>query len=245
MTPIIRPLNSKILKCLKNKDILIFYDLESYGKEKRQKNHYQYRVNTLNEVKDHIKKHSTKNLLVRTDNPSSPYFLRQILFLQKNKVDNIMIPYFKNLVDLKILIKININPKKIIYLFETIQSLNKIEKFIKIYKIDRCYIGLNDLSISLGSKLPQDTARLFFSSLITEKCNYLKKNNIIFGVGGISFFNDENLLFKPKIIKKRFLELGSKFVLMSSNFYKKISNLKDVTKIDYFIKKNIKFLKYK
>ena len=243
MIPIIRPINSKITKCLLKKNVFIFFDLESYGKQKRQKNHYQYKVNTIDEIEIYIKKYSTKNLLVRVDNPNSPFFKDQLIFLKKKNVANIMIPYFKNIKDLKDLKKLNLTPKNLIFLFETIQSVNKIEKFIKIYNISKCYIGLNDLSISLGYGNPYETAKLFFSPLITKKAKFLKRKKIKFGVGGISYFNDTNLLFSPKVIKKRFNELGSQHVLMSSNFYKKISEIKSQKKIDNFLDKYIQFLK--
>ena len=243
MIPIIRPINSKMTKCLLKKNVFIFFDLENYGKQKRQQNHYQYRVNTIDEIETHIKKYSTKNLLVRVDNPNSPMFNDQLIFLKKKNIENIMIPYFKNIKDLKDLKKLNFTPKNLIFLFETIQSVNKIEKFIKIYNISKCYIGLNDLSISLGYGNPYETANLFFSSLITKKSKFLKRKEINFGVGGISYFNDKNLIFSPKLIKKRLNELGSQYVLMSSNFYKKISKLKTKSKIDNFLNKNIQFLK--
>lgn len=197
----------------------IFVDLEYIGKEKRQ--------GDLDTVKSHhtikdivnIRKAITKSELIVRCNPihketeeycSSKEEIKQII---KAGADIIMLPYFKNVDEVKEFVSYVNGKVKTMLLFETKEAVENVDEILDIKGIDYVHIGLNDLSLSYHKKFMFE---LLSDGTVEMLCNKFKEKDISYGFGGIASLGKGDVP-SEKVILEHY-RLGSSCAILSRSF---------------------------
>ena len=206
----------------------IMIDLETIGKDQRQKN--LDTVKSSHEPHDikHIKKHikNSKSKIITRINPLHKNSKIEINTSIKYGTDYIMLPMFNNKNEVKEIIDLIDNRVKLILLFETPKSIINIDSILELKKIDEAFIGLNDLSIAFNLNFMFE---LLPSSLIELMTKKFKKRKIPFGIGGISRIGSGKL--DSKLILSEHVRLGSTKVIISRSFTNKAKNLMELNRM--------------
>ena len=194
----------------------IFIDLEKIGKEARQNNmntvksqHKISDIKLINSVK------SKSKILVRT-NPYGEWTKNEIAQIANGGyVDMIMLPYFKDVNEVKSFLKITKNYSfKIALLLETMGAIRNLDKILLLDGIDYIHIGLNDIHIERKTNFMFEA---FSDGLIESVVNKIKNKNIKFGIGGIACVT-KDILPSAKTILTEHYRLGSCGVILSRTF---------------------------
>ncbi len=193
-----------------------FIDLEIIGKEKRQKNKNTlisyHEINDIRRVRDYLNKTS---LGVRT-NPIYENIKNEINECISMGADVLMLPMFKKIDEINYYIDLVNGRCKIDLLLETPESLEIINK-IPYKNIRFIHFGINDLSLALNYKM---MFQMYLDEKLSIATNYLMKNNLIFGIGGVGAIG--SLPISPDLIFSAAIKHGAKRLILSRSFLKKI-----------------------
>lgn len=191
----------------------LFIDLESIGKEERQKN--------LDSVKSH---HSFEDIkAVRPFLHKSKLLVRVNDFYEGTEAevnkaieygaDAIMLPMFENADQVRDFVRFVNHRAEVILLLETAAAEKNLDEILKVPGIDRIHIGLNDLHIQ---KKKTFMFELISDGTVSNIVNKIKKTNIKYGFGGVSRIGD-GALPATSILSYHY-EMGSTSVILSRNF---------------------------
>lgn len=215
----------------------IWIDLETLGKEERQKN--RDTVKSQHSIKD-IQKISTlleqSELLVRI-NPWNKKSEEEIEEVISAGADIIMLPMWKSTKEVREFIKVIDGRTKTTLLLETKEAEMCLDEVLKVNGIDEIHIGLNDLHISYGLTFMFE---LLSNGRVKKICNKIKKTGIPYGFGGIARIG-EGVIPAEKIIMEHY-HLGSSRVILSRSFCN-VEEVEDIDIIETLFKKNIKKLR--
>lgn len=190
----------------------IWIDLETLGKEERQKN--------LNTVKSHhsisdiatIKPQLTfSEMLVRV-NPWNENSVAEINAVIDAGADIIMLPMWKSKLEVENFLSVVAGRCKTTLLLETKEAVNCIDDVLTL-DFDEIHIGLNDLHLSYGLTFMFE---LLSNGTVEMLCNKFKAKGIPYGFGGIAKLGD-GLLPAEKIIMEHY-RLGSTRAILSRTF---------------------------
>lgn len=161
----------------------IWIDLETLGKEERQKglNTVKSR-HTLNDIKRIKPVLSKAELLVRINpwNEKSPQEISEVL---SAGVDIIMLPMWKSVSEVRKFLACVNGRCKTSLLLETRGAEECLDKVLANYKIDEIHIGLNDLHLSYNLDFMFEVLANGTIDSIIEK---IKVTDIPYGFGGIA-----------------------------------------------------------
>lgn len=191
----------------------IWIDLETLGKETRQKN--------LNTVKSH---HSIDDiiriapLLTRSEmlvrvNPWNEESVAEINQVIDAGVDFIMLPMWKHPDEVKDFVATVGGRAKSVLLLETKEAVECLDEILKLDDIDEIHIGLNDLHLSYGLTFMFE---LLSNGTVEKLCRKISARGIPYGFGGIARIG-EGTLPAEKIILEHY-RLGSKRAILSRSF---------------------------
>ena len=207
----------------------IFIDLEKIGKASRQNGldtvMSSHNINDILKIKEIMK---SSDLLVRCNpiHTNVEGFLdskEEIDQIIKNGADIVMLPFFKTIDEVRLFLKYVNKRSKTMLLFETKESIKIIDEILNLDGIDEVFIGLNDLSISLGRKFMFELLSDGTVEWIVDK---FKEHNLVFGFGGIASLGN-GLLPSEKIIMEHY-RLGSSSAILSRSF----CNLKNTNSLN-------------
>jgi len=208
----------------KNGATRIMVDIEINGKIQRQKG-----LNTL--ISDHkiedikaIKKINENIPVICRINPVCNETKSEIEQAVLNGANYIMLPMFKSNKEVRYVNEIINNRAKLILLFETLQSLLKIDEITSDFSFDEAHIGLNDLSIAFGSNFMFE---ILTSGISEHMTKYFVKNKIPFGIGGIAKYGEG--IANSELILSEHVRLGSKSVILSRSFHEYSQNVEELT----------------
>lgn len=191
----------------------LFVDLEILGKEKRQPNNNtvisKHTVGDIAKVKSVL--HGTE-LLVRV-NPIHDNSGNEIDSVIENGADIIMLPMFKTAEEVSAFVKYVGGRARTCLLFETSQSLCRVDDILSVTGIDEAYVGLNDLHLSLGLDFMFE---LLGGGLIEFLGDKFKSRNIPFGIGGIAGMDSGDI--KGRTVMREYVRLGAEIVILSRAF---------------------------
>jgi 2-keto-3-deoxy-L-rhamnonate aldolase RhmA len=211
----------------------IFVDLETLGKEERQKcqdsvksHHTEEDVKRLRGVL------TTSKLLVRV-NPINSDSEREINSVIDKGADIVMLPMWKSVEDVQSFIKYVGGRAETMLLLETREGRECLEDVLKIPGIDRIHIGLNDLHLSYRMTFMFE---LLADGTVEELCNKIKANGIPYGFGGVARVG-EGTLPAERIIMEHY-RLGSSMVILSRSFCN-VDICKDISEVESIFKNNI------
>lgn len=215
----------------------IWIDLETLGKEKRQKN--------MDTVKSHhnitdiatIKPLLTKaDMLVRV-NSWHEGAEDEIEAVIAAGADIIMFPYWKTVEEVRKFVKTINGRCKTTLLLETKEAVDCIDKVLEMGGFDEIHIGLNDLHLSYGMTFMFE---LLADGTVEMLCNKFKVYGIPYGFGGIAKLGD-GLLPAEKIIMEHY-RLGSSRAILSRTFCDN-TKIKDIEVVDRIFRENMEALR--
>ena len=206
----------------------IWIDLETEGKEERQKGRNtvksKHSVEDIKRIKPLL---SSAQMQVRV-NPWSERSKKEIDAVIEAGADVIMLPMWRTVEEVKGFIQAVGGRAKTLLLLETIGAEKVLDEVLQIKGIDGMHIGLNDLHLEY--KLPY-MFELLSNGKIEEICNKIRPTGIPFGFGGIGMMGSGLIPTPEEIINEHF-RLGSTALILSRSFcnYEQIGNLEEIDK---------------
>lgn len=191
----------------------IFIDLETLGKEERQKNQNMrltnHRFSDISKVK--IKATQSK-VLVRI-NPPNPKTKDEVEAALDHGADIIMLPYFTHPDEVEFFLKAVNGRSRTSLLVETSTSMARIARILDLLPSE-IHIGLNDLKLTFGLI---NIFEMVCSGLLEGISATCLQKNISFGIGGIGSIT-KGADIAPEIILKEYARLSSERVILSRSF---------------------------
>lgn len=215
----------------------IWIDLETLGKEERQKGmntvKSKHSIEDIKKIKPSL---STSELMVRVNpwNDLSPDEINQVV---DAGADIIMLPMWKSVKEVASFIKCIDGRTKTNLLLETKEAVDCLDNVLKIDGIDEIHIGLNDLHLSYGLTFMFE---LLANGMIENICKKIKVANIPYGFGGIAKIG-EGMLPAEKIILEHY-RLGSTRAILSRSFCN-TDEIRDLDIIESVFSQNMKMLR--
>lgn len=208
----------------------IWVDLETLGKEERQKGMNTVKSkHTVDDIKK-IKPLLTKAEMLVRINPWYEGSQKEIEDVILAGADIIMLPMWKTIDEVSDFLNAVNGRCKTVLLLETKEANNCLEKVLKKGGMDEIHIGLNDLHLSYGLDFMFELLSNGTIEKITQK---IAKAGIPYGFGGIARLGCGDLPAE-KIIMEHY-RLGSSRAILSRSFcntdiVEKLSELEKVFK---------------
>lgn len=191
----------------------IWIDLETLGKEERQKGINSVKSNhSISDISPISKILTSSELLVRV-NPWNVDSVLQINQVIDAGAELIMLPMWRSPEEVKSFLEVVSDRTKTILLLETKEAIDCLDEVLNISGIDEIHIGLNDLHIALGKTFMFE---LLADGTVESLCRKIRKARIPYGFGGIAKIGD-GLLPAEKIILEHY-RLGSTRAILSRTF---------------------------
>lgn len=211
----------------------VWIDLETLGKEERQKN--------LNTVKSHHCIHdievisnvlTTSEVLVRVNpiNPGSEEEINQVIAAG---ADMIMLPMWKTVEDVKRFLSFVNGRVKTTLLLETKEAVECLDQVLELGGFDEIHIGLNDLHLSYGLTFMFE---LLSNGTVESLCKKIAATGIPYGFGGIARIGEGTL--PAEWIVKEHYRLGSTRAILSRSFCN-AEEIKDLKTIEVIFAENM------
>lgn len=215
----------------------IWIDLETLGKEERQKD--MNTVKSLHSVEDirNIKPIlSRAEMLVRINSwyEGSENEIEEVI---DAGADIIMLPYWKSADEVRRFINAVNGRCKTTLLLETKEAVECIDEVLKDGGFDEIHIGLNDLHLSYGMSFMFEPLA---NGMVESLCNKFKAAGIPYGFGGIAKLGN-GLLPAEKIIMEHY-RLGSTRAILSRSFCDE-SKINDIDEIEQVFRESMKELR--
>jgi len=197
----------------------IFVDMEYIGKTDRQGGMDTVQSHHTVEDAKRIKQTLTKAQLLVRCNPihqgtaQYPSSKEEIDRVVESGADIIMLPYFKTAAEVQTFVDLVGGRAKTMPLVETKEAVAAIDEILSIDGIDELYIGLNDLSLSLGKRFMFQPLAEGLVDELAQKC---RAKGIPFGFGGIASIG-QGMLPSEHIIREHH-RLGSTAAILSRSF---------------------------
>ena len=213
----------------------IWIDLETLGKEERQKG--------INSVKSHhsiediriIAPRLTKSKMMVRVNPWNSSSQDEINRVIDAGAEIVMLPMWKTTQEVKRFIQAVNKRAKLSLLLETVEAENCLDDVLKLNGIDEIHIGLNDLHLSYHLDFMFE---LLTNGTVERIINKIKVAGIPYGFGGISHLGDG--MIPAEMIIMEHYRLGSTRAILSRGF---CDQTKPLEEVDKTFSKNMKELR--
>ena len=217
----------------------IFIDLEKIGKRERQGG--MDTVQSDHSISDIVKvKHAVKRaeIMVRVNplhDEIEGYLSSrdEIDAVVKAGADIIMLPYFKQVEDVKRFIKYVDGRAKVLPLIETVEAVNCIDEILTLEGLDEIFVGLNDLSLGYGKTFMFE---LLIDGTLETLCMKFRQKGIPFGFGGIAALG-KGMLPSEYIIREHY-RLESSCAILSRTFCR-IDAVEDLNEVRHIFEREI------
>ena len=211
----------------------IMVDLETLGKEERQKN--------MNTVKSHhtvtdvatISNLLTKSEMLVRINPWNETSVSEIEAVISAGADRIMLPMWKTVSEVNSFLEAVNGRVRTTLLLETKEAVEIVDDVLETTLIDDIHIGLNDLHLSYGLTFMFE---LLSNGVVESLCRKFKSKGIPYGFGGIARIG-EGMLPAERIIMEHY-RLGSTRAILSRSFCN-TEEIKDIKTIESIFLENI------
>lgn len=215
----------------------IWVDLETRGKEERQKNcdsvKSQHSVADIRIIKPLL---TNSEMLVRV-NPwyeGSPAEIDSVI---DAGADIIMLPYWKTPEEVSNFVKAVNGRCKTTLLLETKEALECVDEVLAQGGFDEIHIGLNDLHLSYGMTFMFE---LLSDGTVEKLCDKFKAAKVPYGFGGIAKLGS-GMLPAEKVIMEHY-RLGSTRAILSRSFCD-CAKIADIAEIEQTFSENLKTLR--
>lgn len=191
----------------------IWVDLETIGKEERQKNRDTVKSNhTVEDVCRIAPLLTTAEMLVRI-NPWYEHSQQEIDAVIAAGAQMIMLPMWKSAGEVKQFLSAVHGRAKTTLLLETREAMDCLDEVLALDGIDEVHIGLNDLHISCGLTFMFE---LLANGTVETLCQKLAAKGIPYGFGGIAKIGDGAVPAEKIILEHH--RLGSTRAILSRTF---------------------------
>lgn len=211
----------------------VWIDLETLGKDERQKN--------MNTVKSHhsiedIEKLSnvltTADLLVRV-NPINKGSREEIEQVIAAGADMVMLPMWKSVDDVREFLRIVNGRVKTTLLLETKEAAECIDDVLEMGGFDEIHIGLNDLHLSYGLTFMFEPLS---NGTVEMLCKKIAAKGIPYGFGGIAKIG-EGALPAERIMEEHYRLCSTRAILSRS--FCNAEEIKDIKRIEVIFAENM------
>lgn len=211
----------------------IWIDLETLGKEERQKN--------MNSVKSHHTLQDVEvisNMLTKSEcmvriNPWNENSVDEIEKVIAAGADRIMLPMWKTVEEADIFLKTVNRRIKTTLLLETKEAAESLDDVLRLPLVDEIHIGLNDLHLSYGLTFMFE---LLANGTVEQLCAKMKNAGIKYGFGGVARIG-EGMLPAERVIMEHY-RLGSTRAILSRSFCN-TEEITDISEIEKFFAENM------
>ena len=201
----------------------IWIDLETLGKEERQKNMNSVKSHhTLQDVEVISNVLTISECMVRI-NPWNDNSVEEIERVIAAGADRIMLPMWKTIEEADMFLKTVDQRVKTTLLLETKEAAECLDNVLRIPLIDEIHIGLNDLHLSYGLTFMFE---LLANGMVEQLCVKMRNAGIKYGFGGVARIG-EGMLPAERVIMEHY-RLGSTRAILSRSF----CNTEEITDID-------------
>lgn len=215
----------------------IWIDLETLGKEERQKGmntvKSQHTVDDIKRIKPLL---SRSKMLVRV-NPWNENSLQEINNVVSAGADIIMLPMWKSIADVTNFLNAVDGRCKTTLLLETKEAVECLDEVLEKCKMDEIHIGLNDLHLSYGRTFMFE---LLADGIVDNLTQKIRAKGIPYGFGGIARLGEGDLPAE-KVIMEHY-RLGSTRAILSRSFCN-ADMITDISEIEEVFRKNMKELR--
>lgn len=211
----------------------IWIDLETLGKEERQKNMDCVKSHhTIADIARLRPLLSTSELMVRINpwNENSEQEIEQVIAAG---ADRVMLPMWKDATEVKAFFNTVCGRVRTTLLLETKEAVACLDDVLKFSDLEEIHIGLNDLHLSFGLTFMFELLANGIIEGITKK---LLSAGIPFGFGGIARIG-EGMLPAERVITEHY-RLGSTQAILSRAFCN-TDRVTDIGEIEEIFRKNI------
>ena len=210
----------------------VWIDLESLGKEERQKCMNTVKSkHTIDDIKKIVPLLTASELLVRV-NPWNENSFREINDVIEAGTDIIMLPMWKTPSEVINFINAVDKRCKTILLLETKEAVECLDELLGIEGIDEIHVGLNDLHLSYGLTYMFE---LLSNGIVEEICQKIIKAGIPCGFGGVARLGTGELPAE-KIIMEHY-RIGSTRAILSRSFCD-TEEITDINQIEKIFREN-------
>ncbi len=215
----------------------IWIDLETLGKEDRQRN-----LNTVKSNHQISDIAAIKPLLTRADmlvrvNPWHDGSQEEIEEVIAAGADIIMLPYWKTTEEVKSFLNAIHGRCRTSLLLETKEAVECIDEVLAMGGFDEIHIGLNDLHLSYGMSFMFEPLA---DGTVEMLCEKFKKAGVPFGFGGIARLGT-GMLPAERVIMEHY-RLGSTRAILSRSFCD-TSKVSDIGEIEQIFRENMETLR--
>ncbi|SCX02995.1 HpcH/HpaI aldolase/citrate lyase family protein [Lachnospiraceae bacterium YSD2013] len=206
----------------------IWIDLETLGKEKRQKNYdsvkSHHSIEDLSKIRPLL---TTSDLMVRV-NPWNEQSEEEIEAVIEAGAQIVMLPMWTCPDEVEKFIRAVDGRAKTNLLLETVGAENCLDEVLKLQGIDEIHIGLNDLHIQYKLKFMFE---LLANGTVDRICNKIKDAGIPYGFGGVARIGCGDV--PAELVISEHYRLGSTIAILSRSFcdVTKYSDYADIDRI--------------
>ena len=191
----------------------VWVDLETLGKEERQKGRNTVKSNhSVEDVRAIKPLLTTAQMLVRI-NPWHEHSQAEVDAVIEAGADMIMLPMWKTAAEVEAFLKAVNGRIATTLLLETKEAEECLDEVLELDGIDEIHIGLNDLHISYGLDFMFE---LLANGTVERICQKIAQKGILYGFGGIAKIGD-GAVPAEKIILEHY-RLGSSRAILSRTF---------------------------
>lgn len=215
----------------------IWVDLETLGKEERQKNMNTVKSkHTVQDVEKLSQVLTTSELMVRV-NPWNVNSVDEIEQVIAAGAQRIMLPMWKSVHEVQCFLDTVDRRVATTLLLETSEAADCLDSVLELPNVDEIHIGLNDLHLSRGLTFMFE---LLSDGTVEKLCHKIKCKGLQFGFGGIARIG-EGMLPAEKIVCEHY-RLGSTRAILSRSFCN-TDEVKDLDTINSLFCENMKKLR--
>ena len=211
----------------------VWIDLETLGKEERQKNMNTVKSqHTVADVAAVARVLTKAELMVRID-PWNENSVRQIEEVIAAGAERIMLPMWKTREEVHGFLSAVNGRTRTTLLLETKEAAQILEDVLEEPMVDELHIGLNDLHLSLGLTFMFE---LLSNGTVEALCCKCREKGIAYGFGGIARIG-EGTLPAERIVMEHY-RLGSTRAILSRSFCN-TEQCPDLDTIDRIFRENM------
>lgn len=211
----------------------IWIDLETLGKEERQKGMNTVKSNhTVDDVRRIKPLLSTSEMLVRV-NPWNKNSEKEIEDVVTAGADIIMLPMWKSASEVTNFLSVVDGRCKTTLLLETKEAVECLDEVLENGGMDEIHIGLNDLHLSYGMTFMFE---LLANGTVEMLCGKIREKGLPYGFGGIARLGTGDLPAEKIIMEHS--RLGSTRAILSRSFCD-VFKMSDVSEIEKVFKENM------
>lgn len=211
----------------------VWIDLETLGKEERQKNLNTVKSHhTIGDIQAISNVLTTSEVLVRV-NPINPGSEEEIDQVIAAGADMIMLPMWKSVEDVRQFLKFVNGRVKTTLLLETKEAVECLDQVLELGGFDEIHIGLNDLHLSYGMTFMFEPLA---NGIVDSLCKKIAATGIPYGFGGIARIGEG--ILPAEWIAKEHYRLGSTRVILSRSFCN-AEEIKDLKTIEVIFAENM------